>query len=260
MSFEPRLGLVSTCPCQSCATWRRIGEILGQGHVRSDFHLGALRVLRLAFNELLDIGVPPGGSLPVAAGGVPSAGAPPLPPEAPKGETGTPAAGGNRSPLPKPREKEEEKDRSRRRRRKEKDKKEEKRTAKPSTSRSHHSKRSRTQIKEESESEGAHRERSPEDKREKSPRSRSRSPTSDKRNVASPRSPVREPPPGQWKLRPRSPPGPPPRRPSAPSRPPSSWTPSGPSKGLQRRVRNADIHQYGPSQERKRWRENQHRG
>lgn len=71
-------------------------------------------------------------------------------------------------------------------------------------------------------------------------------------------------PPGQWTLKPRPPSTPPPGRVPEPRHPPSWYyrdreRPSSRSKGIKRDVRNADIHDHGYSDERKKLREGKSR-
>lgn len=186
----PDLGLPLTCPCQTCVTWRRLGEVIRQGHPRGDFHVSGLGVLRLAFNDLLDLGNPPGHSLPVAAGGLGSARVGSAPPGLPVGGVVEPGAGGAPAPLPPAREvsqkKEDKKkrdkstDRSRRRRRRKEEEEAEDKKAVSSTPRSSRaSDRSRTKVKEESPSPERSPSEKPEEKSEENKKdSRSRSPAS----------------------------------------------------------------------------------
>lgn len=67
-SLEPYL----QCQCQLCATWRRAGTVIAAGHECREFRGGALAILRLAFNELLDLrGDNHLGLVPPLAGGAP---------------------------------------------------------------------------------------------------------------------------------------------------------------------------------------------
>lgn len=290
-AVSPELERRLKCNCQVCATWKRIGVVIGIAHESVRFHWPARDALRTAFNELLDLSGSHhlGPSAPVAAGGVPGPNLPPFPVPIPTGggpgARAAPKSKEDETPKSLP-EKGEKRKRSRSRRRKKSAAKEEEESKEGQEQSSVRSSKNREssqapssrrspplkEVKEELEEEPQRSASSPEEEREatsarpskksplpsarvKSPPGSARSSGKEKKH----RDREADLPPGVWKLTPREPDHPPPHRPPEPSDPPS-WYRKSPSKhqrskGIKARVRLEDIHAFGPDPERKKWRE-----